>query len=1243
MPVLNTADALYVGSDAVEAVYLGLDQVYASGPLIRLTGRTVAETAATGTTVGTLSVINATGTPTFTLTDSAGGKFAITGTTLKTNAALDYETATFHTITVHVTGMTPTVGDRTFIVLVTDVVEPVIVLTGTSIAESASIGAVVGTLSVANAYTGTPVFTLPGSAGGKFAVSGNNLTVAGALDFETAPSHSITVAVSGITPSAANGSFTITVTDVLELDPVIQLTGTTVNEDAAVNTTVGTLSVTGTYTGSPTYALVDSAGGKFNISGALLRVNAALDYETAATHSVTVSVSGLTPAAANKAFTVVVLDVTESASAAWNPSDKDSGITLSGGNLVVTTGTDPSFVGSAARATASASTGKYYCEVTLNVITAGYDPYCGIGCANATKSLTDVAQGGGADPQFIMNFDGSVYDYTTGAPLGTLAACPVGSTVGMAVDLDNRRVWFRVITGGTAGNWNNSGTANPATNTGGLTINALMNGVTFFPYVNHARSSATTSHVTTANFGATTYAASAPSGFSNWGGGGAVGTTKNIVTDYGAVGDAQWAQATLSITTNVLTSATAIWPSATLGSEYIGKWIVVGKAGSHPTIPEAGGGTMLRTTITGWTNSSTITLGANCTLPLSSEPDVIVSWATTNNGESIAEHHGSVDGAFTRFRNDFQGQTVTLTIPAGNYLISSGNFEAVFGGIRNITVNAAGATLCGGAFSLGSWGQQGGGTHHGYTASVSAGATSVTLLTPSEVSRFFVGQYAMMTGFGLQIGGYPTNHQLFEYLKIAAIDSDTGSPTYGKITFVTPLVNAYLSTWPLFYGPPGDLTSGGPATLYAMDPRFDHTTVINNLTIAHHAQSGVSGLNVTMNSCVFESIFGPHATMLQNIVFNNCLGVECSMEVDKIVTSATFNGCDWNALRFQSTCITNCILDNTDIRLSVTGTPWKLTIRNGSTVGTISGIGVISPGCDYGYANELIVSDSQIRYFGAVTTHESGYLIPGKNGSGNGVNVDWGMSSGVITIPLGAVLSGGEIYTALWPVTNGRVFLRDSATGEKIGSFRITNVVQSGSDALVTTTMSGTWPSRSGHKLSFVMHPAPICTFTSVTGCPEVVDLSNSGAAGLPLYSYSKRTYDGSVAAGEYWQVWGRVKKIVVIVTQVADGTTFPGAVTLALNVSVSGMIKMSDYSNTTWAPTIDLKRLGTRTFDATAGTYPVSSWSNTATAHADALPGMTEALWAPGNFRPSMTDTSAAAAGLRPIFSIEVITDQGF
>jgi hypothetical protein len=368
------------------------------------------------------------------------------------------------------------------------------------------------------------------------------------------------------------------------------------------------------------------------------------------------------------------------------------------------------------------------------------------------------------------------------------------------------------------------------------------------------------------------------------------------------------------------------------------------------------------------------------------------------------------------------------------------------------------------------------------------------------------------------------------------------------------------------------------------------------------------------------------------------------MEVDKLITSFTMNGCDWGGLNFQSASVVEFIADNTDIRYSVVGSPLKATFRNGSTIGTVSGIGGLTPGCDYGYPGELIVTDSQVKNFGVVTTHQSGYLIPGKNSSNNGVNVDWpSISAGVITVPIPSPADFSEIYTPLWPVTDGKVFLQDGATGETIGSFRITDVAQSGSNALVTTTMSGGWPSRSGHKLYLRKHPAPVCTFTNVTGCPEVVDLSNAGAAGLPLYSYSKRTYDGSVAIMEHWQVWGRVKKVVVIVTQAYTGV-FGGAVTLALGIEPSGnLVKMSDYSTAAWAPTIDLKRTGTRTFDATAGTYPVSSWSNTATAHADVLPGMTEALWAPGNFRPSMTDVSAEAAGLRPVFSIEVITDQEF
>ena len=103
----------------------------------------------------------------------------------------------------------------------------------------------------------------------------------------------------GIAVTQATGGGGLAVTGIT-FGPTIALSATSVLETAAVNTTVGTLSVTAGTTGTPVFTLVDSAGGKFNISGNLLRTNALLDYETATFHNVTVSVTGVTPTVANR-------------------------------------------------------------------------------------------------------------------------------------------------------------------------------------------------------------------------------------------------------------------------------------------------------------------------------------------------------------------------------------------------------------------------------------------------------------------------------------------------------------------------------------------------------------------------------------------------------------------------------------------------------------------------------------------------------------------------------------------------------------------------------------------------------------------------------------------------------------------------------------------------------------------------------------------------------------------------------
>jgi hypothetical protein len=131
----------------------------------------------------------------------------------------------------------------------------------------------------------------------------------------------VTVSTRGAPMEIATNGFGIAVTQAtnglpvsgITFGPTLQLTGNSVAENAAVNTTVGTLSVTSGTTGTPAYTLTDSAGGKFNLSGSTLRTNAALDYETATSHNVTVSVSGLTPAVSAATFTIIVTNVDDTA------------------------------------------------------------------------------------------------------------------------------------------------------------------------------------------------------------------------------------------------------------------------------------------------------------------------------------------------------------------------------------------------------------------------------------------------------------------------------------------------------------------------------------------------------------------------------------------------------------------------------------------------------------------------------------------------------------------------------------------------------------------------------------------------------------------------------------------------------------------------------------------------------------------------------------------------------------------
>ena len=190
----------------------------------------VSEAAVNGTTVGITALSSdLDGTVTYSLSDSAGGRFAIdagTGVVTVANAALlNYEDATSHNITVQASDGTAN-STQSFTIAVTNVA-PTAPADGNAAANTVSEGAVNGatvgiTAASTDVHGGTVTYSLSDNAGGRFAIDASTGIVSVAngslIDFETATSHNITVQASDGAATSSQ-SFTIAVNDVAEGDP----------------------------------------------------------------------------------------------------------------------------------------------------------------------------------------------------------------------------------------------------------------------------------------------------------------------------------------------------------------------------------------------------------------------------------------------------------------------------------------------------------------------------------------------------------------------------------------------------------------------------------------------------------------------------------------------------------------------------------------------------------------------------------------------------------------------------------------------------------------------------------------------------------------------------------------------------------------------------------------------------------------------------------------------------------------
>lgn len=557
------------------------------------------------------------------------------------------------------------------------------------------------------------------------------------------------------------------------------------------------------------------------------------------------------------------------------------------------------------------------------------------------------------------------------------------------------------------------------------------------------------------------------------------------------------------------------------------------------------------------------------------------------------------------------GDDITVTVPAHVYNFS-GNislFPGVLGGITTV-VNATGATFkaaSGGTFFLSNQvAIRDDSTHSARVATANAGDTSITLLTPSQNSRFSVNQWIAVAGLNLQPGGSPPNPAFFEFRKITAINAGSG-----LISFSPPLLQQYLSTWPDYGGAAPD--SGGPATIYALPPSWDNDITFNGLIVNQPEQTYVKCRKVTFNngSSVGSGNKGVVPTVSQSMTFNSFDQTGVQIEVDKFVDELIYSGGQASLLQFQSmSCANTCALTNFTVG-TISGTPRNLTINSGAVPSLQFGA------TGYGRTDAVTVNNSVISAISTVSANVQDVVAAG-----------YTMAAGVIRW----AKSNGPIA---WAVPGTHIFFRGSNANSNNGG-RIISVTDDGTDTIITTTMAGGFPSvplQNSTRLDLVVHPCPVWNGSGNSGCTDIVDLNNSGAQGRPLFSYSKRTYTGSdLAPGASGpNLWGRIRAANIAVSQ---ASTRSGALSVKLFGQFQAGALDPDNSATLWSPSLNVKAAATRSYVYGSG------WSNAQSGDSLSDPGN---LWFAGAQNPyASADISGEAGGTWPIMEIEVRTDQG-
>jgi gliding motility-associated-like protein len=285
----------------------------------------VAENAASGTTIGTLSATDTDAGDTFTyeLVSGAGSTdnalFTIDGANLKATTAFDFETKSSYTVRVRTTDAGGLSFEKAITITVINVNDAPIdlALSTTPINENNAANAVIGALTSTDQDAGdTHTYALVSGTGSTdnalFSIDGANLRTGGVFDFETKSSYSVRVRTTDAGGLSFEQAITVTVINVNDAPTDLALSAVYIYENNAIGATIGELSSKDQDAGDKhTYTLVSGDVSSFKVSGNQLVANVVYVHGTKNSYEIVVKSTDAGGLSVNKAIRITILQSPE--------------------------------------------------------------------------------------------------------------------------------------------------------------------------------------------------------------------------------------------------------------------------------------------------------------------------------------------------------------------------------------------------------------------------------------------------------------------------------------------------------------------------------------------------------------------------------------------------------------------------------------------------------------------------------------------------------------------------------------------------------------------------------------------------------------------------------------------------------------------------------------------------------------------------------------------------------------------